>query len=232
MVSINKAMHTVREDVAKLLDPEAIFESCREAGHRWRRTPLNPAVLIHLFVMQILSGNTACTHLPRLSKLAFSASGYCQARMRLPLKVFELLVRRICQTLGAVCDETSLWFAHRVWRVDGSSASMPDTPELQKHFGQPGAQKPGCGFPVATTLALMHAGTGLLMRLLVRPLRTHEMSGVVKLHAHLKPNDVIVADRGFCSFAHLCLVSLAQMYAVFRVHQRIVVKFQRHRRCK
>ncbi len=232
MVSINQAIRTVKEDVAELLDPEAIFDTCREAGHRWRRSPLNPAVLIHLFVMQILCGNTACSHLTHLSKLAFSASAYCQARMRLPLKIFERLVRRVCQTLGAVCDETSLWFGHRVWRVDGSSASMPDTPELQKYFGQPGGQKPGCGFPVAKTLALMHAGTGLLMHLLVRPLRTHEMSGIVNLHGQLKPNDVIVADRGFCSFAHLCLVSLAQMYAVFRVHQRLVVNFRRHRRCK
>ncbi len=33
--------------------------------------------------------------------------------------------------------------------MDGSSFSMPDTPELQAAFGQPGNQEPGCGFPVA-----------------------------------------------------------------------------------
>ena len=87
MVSINQALRSVKEDLAKLLEPESIFSICREAGHKWRKSRLNPAVLIHLFVMQILSGNTACTHLRHLSGLAFTASAYCQARKRLPLKV-------------------------------------------------------------------------------------------------------------------------------------------------
>jgi len=32
---------------------------------------------------------------------------------------------------------------------------MPDTDELQQHFGQPGGQLPGCGFPVAHLMALL-----------------------------------------------------------------------------
>ena len=232
MVSVNKALRTVKEDVAKLLDPESIFRICRMAGHKWYKSRLNPAVLIHLFVMQILSGNTACTHLRQLSGLEFSASAYCQGRMRLPLKVIQLVVRRVCQRFWRTCDESSRWLGHRVWQVDGSSASMPDTPELQQHFGQPGGQKAGCGFPVASTLSLMHAGTGLLMNLLVRPLRTHEMSGIVSLHGQLKPNDVMVADRGFCSYAHLCLVLQSETHAVFRIHQRIVVNFEPNRRSR
>ena len=47
--------------------------------------------------------------------------------------------------------------------VDGSSFSMPDTAALQAHFGQPGNQAKGCGFPVAHILAPFHAGTGLLL---------------------------------------------------------------------
>ena len=229
MVSINHAIRTVKEDLANLLEPESIFGICREVGHTWRRSLLNPAVLIHLFVMQILLCNTACTHLRLVSGLSVTASAYCQARKRLPLKVIRLLVERLCQRLNCCCDEKSLWHGHRVWRVDGSSTSMPDTPELQKYFGQPGAQKRGCGFPVASTLSLMHAGTGFLMDMLVRPLRTHEMSGIVRLHERLKPNDVIVADRGFCSYVHLCLVLQSSAHAVFRIHQRIVVNFRPHR---
>ena len=51
---------------------------------------------------------------------------------------------------------------------------MPDTPELQAAFGQPGGQKPGCGFPVMHLLALFHAGTGFLLNLVAAPLRTHD----------------------------------------------------------
>lgn len=232
MVSIDRSMRIVKEDLANLLEPESIFGICREVGHRWRRSVLNPAVLIHVFAMQILCCNTACTHLRLLSGLSFTASAYCQARKRLPLKVIQMLVRRLCERLSGTCDKSALWRHHRVWRVDGSNASMPDTPELQEYFGQPSGQAPGCGFPKASTLSMIHAGTGFLMDLLVRPLRSHEMSGVVSLHERLKPNDVIVADRGFCSYAHLSLVFQGSMHAVFRIHQRIIVNSRPNRRSR
>lgn len=226
MVSINEAMRVVKDDLAYLLDPGSIFAICRQVGHSWRNSVLNPAAIIHVFVMQILRGNTACTHLRQLSGLSFTASAYCQARMRLPLKVFQLLVQRLCEHLSGTCDQHALWRGHRLWQVDGSSASMPDTPELQQYFGQPGEQKRGCGFPVTSILALMHAGTGLLTDLLVRPLRTHEMSGIVSLHERLKANDVLIADRGFCSYAHICLLLEGSMHCVFRLHQGIAVSFR------
>ena len=47
---------------------------------------------------------------------------------------------------------------------------------LQAHFGQPGNQAKGCGFPVADILALFHAGTGLLLEVFAPPLR--QINGV------------------------------------------------------
>ena len=79
---------------------------------------------------------------------------------------------------------------------------MPDTPELQQHFGQPGNQRPGCGFPVAHLMVLFHVGTGLLRDILAAPLRTHDMSQAVQLHPALQPGDVALGDRAFCSYAH------------------------------
>ncbi|WP_406696725.1 hypothetical protein V5E97_37635 [Singulisphaera sp. Ch08] len=55
---------------------------------------------------------------------------------------------------------------------------MPDEPELQRHFGQPGNQKKGCGFPVAKWLAMFDPTTGMLLRSIPAPLRSHEMSQV------------------------------------------------------
>lgn len=103
---------------------------------------------------------------------------------------------------------------------------MPDTPELQAAFGQPGRQAAGCGFPVAHLLTLFHAGTGLLQKVLVAPLRTHDVAGVQPMHAELEAGDVVVADRGFCSYAHLALLARAGLHAVFRVHQRTLVSFR------
>jgi hypothetical protein len=66
---------------AVLLQPEAILTVCREIGYTtWRDRVLTPVTTIQLFPLQILHGNTACTHLPHLSGLRFSAAAYCQAR--------------------------------------------------------------------------------------------------------------------------------------------------------
>jgi hypothetical protein len=59
---------------------------------------------------------------------------------------------------------------------------MPDTPALQAAFGQSTEQRPGCGFPVAHLLGLFHAGTGLLLKLVVAPLLTHDLAQVQKVH--------------------------------------------------
>src|SRR5262245_26200650 len=70
---------------------------------------------------------------------------------------------------------------------------MPETPLLQQTFGQPTERRPGCGFPVARLLGLFHAGTGLLMKLVVAPLCTHDLTHVQQVHPSLECGDVLVA---------------------------------------
>jgi hypothetical protein len=58
-----------------------------------------------------------------------------------------------------------------------------DNPALQAHFGQPGNQSPGGGFPMAYILARLHAGTGLFLPLLLavtdRVARCHSIFGML-----------------------------------------------------
>jgi hypothetical protein len=230
MVNINRALASVKADLAELLDEQAILACCRRLGHRWRNTLLDPAATLHLFIMQILSGNTACWGLRHLSGLSFTASAYCQARQRLPLETIRQLTRQVGRRVSAWGDAAALWRGHRLWLVDGSGISMPDTPELQEHFGQPSNQKEGCGFPVASTLMLMHAGSGAIRNLLVRAMRVHDMSGVVGLHQDLRPGDVLVGDRAFSSYAHLCLLKERGLHGIFRMHQKTIVSFRYRRR--
>ena len=145
--------------------------------------------------------------------------------MRLPLRVVQELLRTVSHRLQDGPLEEGRWFGHRTFWVDGSSVSMPDTPELHDHFGQPGCQQPGCGFPVAHLMALFHAGTGLVLDVLAAPLRTQDLSQVVALHPALQPGDVLVADRGFCSSAHMALLVQGGVHVVFRVHQKLMVDF-------
>ena len=191
ILRIQEAIGRIAQDLAKYLEPAAIVKLCRAARYHWRLRVLDSVSTIHLFVLQILNGNTACSHLPHLAKKPFTASAYCQARARLQLKIFQKLLNSVGQALEAVTDQAERWRGHRVFLLDGSGFSMPDTPGLQKKFGQPGAQKPGCGFPVAHLLLLFHAGTGLLRQVLAAPLRTHDMSQVAALHPELGEGDVL-----------------------------------------
>lgn len=229
MVTILPALRQVREDLVRLLDRSTVEGLCKQLGHRWRDRHLDPYTTLHLFILQVLNQNTAMTHLPHLSGERFTAAAYCQARRRLPLALFEKVVEQFAGALDDV-DE-GRWKGHRVWLKDGSTFSMPDTPELQAYFGQPGGQKPGCGFPMAHFLALINAHSGFLRDVIVAPLRTHDMAHAVQLNAKLQPGDVIVGDRGFCSYAHVALCLQANLHAVFRIHQKQIVDFRPHRPC-
>jgi hypothetical protein len=229
MAIILAAIARIKTDVADLLQATTIERLCGELGHHWRDRILTPVVTVHAFLMQVLHGNTACDHVPRLLGDTFTAEAYCQARRRLPLALFERLLDAVVGSLAACRDAAATWRGHRVWLLDGSSCSMPDTPELQRAFGQPGAQKPGCGFPVAHLLTLFHAGTGMLQKVLVAPLRTHDMADAGRMHPELRTGDVLLADRGFCSYAHLAQLAGAGLFGVFRLHQKVIVGFRKGR---
>ena len=146
------------------------------------------------------------------------------------MTIFQRLLQHVTEALQPVMQaEDGRWLRHRVFLVDGSSFSMSDTPQLQAKFGQPGVQKPGCGFPVAHLLVLFHAGTGFLLQALAAPLRTHDMAQVAVLHPELQAGDVLLGDRGLCSFAHFALLQKRQVHGVFRMHQRQIVDFTANR---
>jgi hypothetical protein len=70
---------------------------------------------------------------------------------------------------------------------------------------------------------LFHAGTGVLLKLVVAPLLTHDLAQVRAVHPALQPGDVLVADRGLCAYAHLALLVQAGVHAVLRVWARQIV---------
>ena len=215
----------LRQDIAAGLTRETIEQVCRENHHSWRQRALDPATTIYLFLLQILHGNTACRHVVHFGGWSFTDSAYCQARKRLPLAVFHALLEKVAAAFRATTADTSRWLGHRVWLVDGSSFSMPDGPELQCHFGQPGNQKSGCGFPVAKWLALFDLTTGMLLRSEPAPLRSYEMARAAAVSRGLEPGDLVLGDRGFCSYAHLSLLLGRGLQGVFRIHQKQIVDF-------
>jgi Transposase DDE domain len=234
MVSFDEEVGAIKRDPLQLLDSRRILDLCRDSGY-WPQADgeLDPPTLIALFMKQIAAGNVSCDHVRLMGADAFTASGYCQARMRLPLAVIQTLAREVYQTISDSADAQSehRWRGHRVLLMDSTTWSMPDTPELQAHFGQPGAQKKGCGFPVAHQLMLFNARTGLAVDAITAPLRTHEMSLASGTHQHMAQGDLVLGDDSFGSYAHLALLAQRGMYGLFPAHHVRIVDFTPNRPC-
>jgi hypothetical protein len=223
--SIIPVLTRLRQDIREVLAPRAILQACRESGYSWRDRKLDPVATISLFLLQILNGNTACQHVVHYGQWAFSASAFCKARKRLPLCVLQCLVEMVAAKFRSATAESANWLGHRVWMIDGSGFSMPDVPQLQNHFGSPSGQRPGCGFPVGHLVGLFDLATGMLLRVTISPMRTHDMSQAAHLACELKPGDLVLGDTGFCSYAHLAMLLERGNHAVFRMHQKQIVDF-------
>jgi hypothetical protein len=126
VASVTAVLSRFKTAWATQLQPEAIMGACEEAGYTsWRDRVLTPVTTIQLFLFQILHGNTACTHLPHLSGIRFSASAYCQARTKLPLDLFGLLLTRLCASVQPHVSDAGRWHGHRTFWSMARAAPCP-----------------------------------------------------------------------------------------------------------
>ena len=101
MITILPTLRQVREDLGEVFSRAFIEQVCVQAGHHWRRRVCDPFVTIHLFLLQVLNGNLACSGVPHLSGISVTAPAYCQARQRLPLEVFRRLLAALVERLNS-----------------------------------------------------------------------------------------------------------------------------------
>lgn len=219
MVETMSALARVQRTCAvDLLPDSVIVQLLGSLGIIWRERLLTPVVMVRLFLMQVLFGNTSITHLRQLSGIDFAPASYCQARMRVSLHLLRCLLRWTTAQAQAMTRQ----IGPRVMVVDCSSFSMSDASELRKQFGLPRGRgcKVGVSYPIAKVMALLDLGSGCFTRLIPGPLYRHEASGVIRLHRRLREGDILLGDRAFCSVVHVMLLSLRGVRACFRLHQR------------
>jgi Transposase DDE domain len=223
--NIARIVGQFKQSWSRELEDDAIVRACEAAGHTWRERELGPVATVKMFLLQILFGNVACDFVPHLAGKDVTGSAYCTARGRLPLEVLQELLTRCTTKMTECVRDTGRWLGHRLFLIDGSSFSMPDTDQLRQHFGQSPQQAPGCGFPTAHWLALVHFGSGLFQKVITAPLRTHDLKGVAHLHPELEAGDVLLGDRAFGTYGHVALLVSRGLQGIFRAHQKLIVDF-------
>jgi hypothetical protein len=86
--TVTEALRRINAELTTLLDAPMLFALCRDVGYQWRARLLDPVATVHLVILQILPGNTACSHRPHVVGPRVTAAAFCQARTRLPLVVW------------------------------------------------------------------------------------------------------------------------------------------------
>lgn len=181
-----------------------------------------------LFLAQVLStdkSNPAAVRraLAWLALEGLSASpdpsGYCQAKKRLEPETFAGVHQQIAEKIADKPEDHFL-FERPLKVIDGTSISMPDTPQNQAEWPQPTGQKPGCGFPVMRIVAIFSLATGALLELATGPLCVGETTLWRGLWDQLSPGDIVLADSYFCAYAYLGLLLGQQVDSVVRIHGR------------
>lgn len=232
MPTMTRVVQNLKANLEAVLPPGRIRGLATDLGLRFRERALTPVVTSYLFLQQVLQGNPAVGELRHVAGFDFTDSAYCQARQRLPVGFFHRLHHAVLGPCRAQAEShlDALWHDHRLCALDGSSFSMPDTDELREAFGYPPGQAAGCGFPTAHLLVEFDLHHGYLLRAVPAPCRTHDMAHAAVMHQDLRPGDVLLGDRAFCSYAHLALCRRRGIFGLFRAHQRQIISFEPGRR--
>jgi Transposase DDE domain len=96
---------------------------------------------------------------------------------------------------------------------------MPDTAENQALYPQPSGPKAGCGFPMLKLVGLFSLATGALLHAVHGPVRGSEVQRFGRLWDHLSQGEVLLADRGFCSFGLLAALQQRGIDGVIGLQQ-------------
>lgn len=219
----------------------AIEQACAAQEHAWRDRFWTPLQTFWTFLRQVLHADSSCRQAVALALAQQAAAGksalpsadasaYCQARKRLPLAAVQDSVRQVGQRLRHQVSVALTWCGRRVWLVDGTTCSMPDTPALQAAFSQPSGQAPGCGFPVAKVVGLFCWASGAVLEAVIGPWWMSELSLWRTLWPVLSPGEIVLADRLYCSFYDFVGVMRRCCDAVFRLHQRRDEDFRKGKR--
>jgi hypothetical protein len=80
------------------------------------------------------------------AKASVHTEAYCQARDRLPEAALHSVVTKLGEELANAERTEDRWHGRRVMVVDGSSATLPDTPANQVRIHSPVLKPPGAGF--------------------------------------------------------------------------------------
>lgn len=209
--------------------------------HRERLYP--PTVALSMFIKQALEEDGSCQRAVNgwaaqraaegLSTHSVHTGAYCRARQRLPTEMVSTLTRETGALLCAQARRGWRWRGRTVKLVDGTSISMPDTPDNQARYPQPSTQSQGVGFPLARLVGVICLSTGAVVDAAMGPFegKGHsEMDLFRELLDAFDAGDVMLADALYCSYWLVATLQAGGVDVLFEQHGTRITDFRRGQR--
>jgi hypothetical protein len=199
-----------------------------------------PAITLWAFVGQYLDGARTCVSavgrvivlLRALGREPCSAAtgAYCKARAKLSEKFLRRLTYQVGNGVEDEAPNQWRWHGRRAKLVDGFTTLLDDTAENQAAYPQPSTQQPGLGFPIVRVVVLLAFATAVVTGAALGPYKgkeTGETALFRELLDQVQENDIIVADRYYCSYFMIALLLQRGADVVFRLHHKRRYDFRR-----
>jgi hypothetical protein len=168
------------------------------------------------FLWQCLTRQTSCREVVRQLQALFvlengptiSAvdAAYVRARQRLPeAQLKKALEASACAASQRLPASTFLQ-GRTVQVVDGTTLTLPDSPENRQAFPPVRNVREHCGFPMLRLLVFFALGSGAILTMITGSWYVAEMRLFYQLMGCLQAAHIVLADRGFGKFVILALL--------------------------
>ena len=209
--------------------PDNFLAPTAKGAHSRRRQYSLP-VVFWAFLAQVLSPNISCREIVRRLQAWRIASGteiesspqtvaFCKARCKLSEKTLTDISKHIANRCERNIPQDALWKGRHVKVVDGPTISRPDTIANQEQYPQHSSQKPGCGFPLMRLVGLFSLASGALLHFAKSSIHVHETLLFRQIWGFFEKDDILLGDRGFCSFYALSELKKRGIDSVIRLNQ-------------
>jgi hypothetical protein len=202
--------------LTRVFPPGLVDEVIAEAGRTEQRNRTLPARVMAYFAigMALYSEGSYEDVLSQLTDGLAWTSGWAdsynppsksaifQARQRLGAEPIAALFARVAKPLATPAMAGSWLAGRRLVAVDGACLDVADTVENAKFFGRPGVNKgEQAAFPQARLIGLAECGTHAVFAAEIGKYSDSEATLTERLLAQLQPGMLLLADRGFFSYA-------------------------------
>jgi hypothetical protein len=252
---VNRAHSTLVENngagLCELLPRQVVQQALDAEGIHWRSCLFSPLVTLWMFLAQVLAADGSCREAVARFVAFLAAAGageavdgvgsqtgpYCKARQRLPEGLVSRLAKETGRQLHDRCPSeprtkrtTLLLGGRKIKAVDGTTCSMPDTPENQKAWPHARTAQPGLGFPMLRLVVILSLDCAAVVDAAIGPYKGKQSGETALLRSmmsSLEKGDILLADRYYASYWMIAMLQALGVDSVFRQHQLRKIDFRR-----